>query len=386
MLGETALGGNRIRGYALERPATTPQTDQSAAAMATNPPRMRSLTDRPDSRETALPRRLVTIPTVAMALALLIPALIVMIPIAAVFDVVGRRRLGTVRLLMFGACYLLWEAIAVAAAFLLWIATGFGLFTDRPWSRRAHRRLQACWVDSLLGLARPLLGLRIEIEGADALRDGPLVMLCRHASMVDTLLPAHLLFHRGFGGRYVLKRELLWDPALDIIGHRIPNHFLDRSSADTEAELRALEQLARDATDGEAVVIFPEGTRWTADKCRRARAFLESSDPSLAARTPALTHTMPPRPRGTIAVFAGSPAADVVTMAHTGLEVLTGPVEALRLLPFRHPVRISLWRTPRSEIPVDHDGRVEWLTDEWARVDAWIDARSDAPRRVGGPF
>ena len=30
--------------------------------------------------------------------------------------------------------------------------------------------------------------------------------------------------------RYVLKRELLWDPCLDIVGQRVPNIFVDRDA------------------------------------------------------------------------------------------------------------------------------------------------------------
>ena len=204
------------------------------------------------------------------------------------------------------------------------------------------------------------------------LHDGPLIVLCRHASMVDTLLPAHVLHDRGFDLRYVLKRELLWDPALDIVGHRIPNHFLDRSNADTPSELAALEQLSAGAGDDEAIVIFPEGSRFTPQKREAALRRLEASDPDLAARLADLRHTLPPRPNGTAAVLAGCPLGDVVTFAHTGLEGLTGPLEALRLLPFRHPIRVSLWRTDRSEIPDGRDAQAAWLTDEWTRVDEWV--------------
>ena len=37
--------------------------------------------------------------------------------------------------------------------------------------------------------------------------------------------------------RYVLKRELLLDPCLDIVGNRLPNCFVARSGADAQADI-----------------------------------------------------------------------------------------------------------------------------------------------------
>ena len=54
-------------------------------------------------------------------------------------------------------------------------------------------------------------------------------MLCRHASLADSLVSAWVITSvAGMNPRYVLKRELLVDPCLDIVGNRLPNHFLDR--------------------------------------------------------------------------------------------------------------------------------------------------------------
>jgi len=323
-------------------------------------------------RDTTLTRRLVSIPAVFVGFVVLVPSLVVLVPVAALYDLVRGRNLPTVRMLLFGACYLGWEIVAVTASVGLWVATGFGLLVDRHWSIRAHRGLQARWLNSLLGLASTLLHLRLEITGAEALTSGPLVVLCRHASMVDTLIPAKLLCDAGLEFRYVLKTELLWDPALDIIGHRVPNHFVDRSGVNTSAELAALEQLARGAGNSESVVIFPEGTRWTPAKHERAIAKLAGTDPALAARQATRRFTMPPRPAGTLAVLRGAPEADIVILSYTGLEGLAGPLDALRVVPFRHTVKVDLRRIPRAEVPVDDAGRTEWLFEQWAAVDDWI--------------
>lgn len=307
-----------------------------------------------------------------VAFTVAVPALVVALPLGLLWDVVRGRDLPTVRMLVFGTVYLGWEVAASVAAGALWVATGFGRRVDRPWSRRAHRRLQAAWVRSLLATAGRVLRLRVHVEGADALAAGPIVLLARHASMVDTLIPASLLFDAGLGVRYVLKDELLWDPALDLVGHRLPNCFVDRSGANTERELAAVTALAAGTGVDEAVVIFPEGTRWSPSKRDAALARLAERSPERASRFDRHRHTLPPRPNGSVAALLGAAGADAVVMAHTGLEGLAGPRDALRTVPFRHPVRVGLWRVPRHQIPAEAAETADWLDEQWHRVDDWV--------------
>ncbi|MFM7068526.1 MAG: lysophospholipid acyltransferase family protein [Actinomycetes bacterium] len=317
-------------------------------------------------------RRAVSLPAVVLGLLLVVPLAVVMLPLLFVHDVVRYRRLPTVRLMVFGICYLAWEVVAVAACGLLWVVSGFGTVVHRPWSQHAHRRLQAIWVGSLLGCAERILGLRLNATGTEALSNGPLIVLCRHTSLLDTLIPAKLLIDRGFSVRYVLKDDLLWDPALDLVGNRLPNHFVDRSGTNTPAELQALQQLAATAGPTDALVIFPEGTRWTPAKRARVQAKLAEADPELASEMADRVHTMPPRAGGATSLLDGAPSADVVTLAYVGLDGLAGPREAIAAAPLRHPVVVELWRTPRAKVPDGDEDRGRWLRDEWGRVDNWV--------------
>lgn len=324
-----------------------------------------------------LRRRAITVPAVLVAVVTVAPLLMLALPILALVDLArGRTALPRARLAAFGVWYLGWEAVAVVASAGLWLAGGFGRTVMSARSQDRHADLQAAWVTSILGMARRLLRLDLDVEGADALgtapTDGPIIVLCRHASMVDTLVPAKLLFDRGYRVRYVLKDELLWDPALDIIGHRLPNCFIDRSSTDMAAELDGIGALAAGAGPRDALVIFPEGTRWSPEKRERAIERLRSTDPERAARAERLRTVMPPRPGGTLALLAGRPDADVVVVSHTGLEGLAGPKDALRLLPLRRPMRMSLRRVPRAEVPTTSAAQHDWLVDQWDEVDRWI--------------
>ena len=68
---------------------------------------------------------------------------------------------------------------------------------------------------------------------------------------------------------YVFKRELLWDPCLDIAGGHLGCHFARRDAGESEQEVRTLRQLAAELRPREGVIIYPEGTRWTPEKQQR---------------------------------------------------------------------------------------------------------------------
>src|SRR4030095_7187674 len=80
----------------------------------------------------------------------------------------------------------------------------------------------------------------------------------------DTLLPAVFASdpHRLRLGN-VMKRELLWDPCLDVVGQRTRNAFVRRGSAERDKELALLRQLAAAAGEKDGVLLFPEGTRFS---------------------------------------------------------------------------------------------------------------------------
>ncbi|MFM7064999.1 MAG: hypothetical protein ACKO04_16165, partial [Actinomycetes bacterium] len=57
-------------------------------------------------------RRAVSLPGVFLGLVVVVPLLVVLVPVLLVHDTVRYRRLPTVRLLLFGVCYLAWEVVA----------------------------------------------------------------------------------------------------------------------------------------------------------------------------------------------------------------------------------------------------------------------------------
>jgi 1-acyl-sn-glycerol-3-phosphate acyltransferase len=176
--------------------------------------------------------------------------------------------------------------------------------------------------------------------------------------------------------RYVLKRELLWDPCLDIVGNRLPNVFVDRFGDDSMGEVVRMQELARDLGPCDGILIYPEGTRFSEAKRRRALdRFQEKGDTEMLEYARSLTHVLPPRPGGTLGLLEAAPATDVVVCAHTGFEGAASLAQIWKGALVRQTIRVQFRRMPRDEIPAGRDARIAWIRGEWQRVDAWIESQ-----------
>ena len=315
-------------------------------------------------------RRAVTVPAVALGSAALGTTVGLWAPVAGAIDLArSGLRFPRVRLLSFAWAWTSLETFGAISASALWLA---GRADDAP----AHYALQRWWASRLVDALRLLADLRFEIHGLDQLAPGPLVVCARHVSIADALLPAWLLGQVGLRPRYVLKDDLLLDPSLDIVGQRVPNHFVDRVPDDRGAELTALEDLARGMGHADAAVIFPEGMVVT--DARRARAIerLEARDPERAARVAGLRLLAPVRPAGTAALLRGAPDADLVFLTHVGLEGLRRVTDAPAHVPLRSPVRVEIRRVARRDVPAAEDFP-DWLDEQWCRADATVSRVDD---------
>jgi 1-acyl-sn-glycerol-3-phosphate acyltransferase len=318
-------------------------------------------------------RRCTTIPGYGLLWVLVVALAPLGLPLLYAVDRAGGGRRARARLWLFAIVFLSYELAGVAVAGLLWLATLIwpGFRGER--ATAAHARLQSWWATGLFRAAARILRLTLEVEGANALKPGPLIVLMRHASLADSLLPAVVIASHGIRLRYVLKRELLWDPCLDVVGQRLPNAFIRRGSGDSAAELDRIAELGRNLAPDEGVLIYPEGTRFTPEKRARALERIAASGrPNLVARAHELTAVLPPRTAGVLALLDASTAADVLVLAHTGLEGLASVADILRLGASERHIHVRLWRVPRASIPAGPDARARWLYDEWARVDAFV--------------
>jgi 1-acyl-sn-glycerol-3-phosphate acyltransferase len=273
------------------------------------------------------------------------------------------------------------EIWGVGAALGLWLLTLGGRLVSRERYRQLHVSLQRAWSQVLFRGSMAVFSVRLHVEGQDRAARGPLVLLPRHSSTADTILASGLVAnpHRLYLG-YVFKRELLWDPCLDIVGRRLPNAFVDRSGKSSAEATAAVAELGRSLDEHSGVLLYPEGTRFSSEKKQRAIERLRRSGrDDLAERAEGFVHVLPPRLGGISALLDSAPEADLVFMAHTGFEAassfrrfLSGELE-------RSEVRVALWRIPAASVP--DTARESWFYDRWAEVDRWIEAqqRLEAP-------
>jgi 1-acyl-sn-glycerol-3-phosphate acyltransferase len=312
---------------------------------------------------------MITIPGVVLAFVLVSLGLPLLLATGLLVDLaraaVSRRPAMATRLIAFLWIYLLgqmWALPALAAAAML----GGKRAIDLTF------RLQDAWTWWNFDAMRAVFRLSFSVEGSDAIDPPPILLLARHASIVDTLLPAVFVTREhGIRLRYVLKRELLVDPALDVAGNRLPNHFVDRGPAGTEAETAAIRSLAQGMTPAEGVMIYPEGTRYSEEKRLRYTAPLVRKGGVIAELASDLERVLPPRPGGTLALLDAT-TADVVVLAHRGLEgfARVKDIWAGGLVGSR--VELKFWRVERVDVPGNRSDRVHWLFRLWNEIDDWV--------------
>jgi 1-acyl-sn-glycerol-3-phosphate acyltransferase len=324
---------------------------------------------------TALFRRVVLAPAVIALTVMLLTTIPVWLLVAAVLSPVVPGRLRPLRLLSLVMMHLILESLMLVELFGLWIASGFGFFIRRPFFERIHYDIVQTYLVIFFREARRVVRLKIVTEGdpPDAHPGDPLLVCCRHAGPGDSFTLMYALMHwYGREPRVVLKDTLAWDPAIDVILNRLPSRFISpHKGRDLEQEVGAL---ARNLDENDAFVIFPEGGNFTPERRQRAidklrRLGLES----MARRAEKMENVLAPRPGGLIAALDAAPDADVVLVAHTGLDHLLTVADVWRELPMDKQIIMRWWRVPRAEVPEGRDERIDWLFSWWERIDAWVD-------------
>lgn len=329
-------------------------------------------------------RRLLTIPLFVLACSALLVSLPLLLPLAAAVDLVRGRDLASARCLLLSVVYLSCEVVGIAACFGLWLVRGPWTGTDVAFYLRSNFILQRWWARTLYRGVERIFRMRIELDGADAVRAGPFILFLRHVSIGDTLLPAVFISDRhDLMLRYVFKRQLLWDPCLDIVGNRLPNCFVRRAS-EGQREIESVQRLADDLGPKDGVLIYPEGTRFTPRKRASILTRLAAGDDVNAyERAVALRHVLPPRLGGALGLLERATGVDAVFCAHIGFEGAGKFKDLLDGSLVRQRIRVHFWRVAADSIPKDAAGRAAWLYENWRRIDDWVDAQLRGDESAG---
>jgi 1-acyl-sn-glycerol-3-phosphate acyltransferase len=365
-------------------------------------------------------RRLVLAPVavvVAIAVAMLFPLLTVLMFVVSLAGLSWPRRMRGLRLLCFALTWLAADAAAVFMSQGLWLASGFGgRLNTEPYQAR-HYGIMHWFLDVVYQAAVRLFRLRIEVAGPEPAatgdatsphpgegatspapgegatspapgggatsQDRPVIVLSRHAGPGDSLLLVrYLLTECGRRPNVVMTAAMQFDPAVDVVANRLPNVFVRRRRTGTGQFVEQIERLAQRLESNGALVIFPEGGNWTPGRWqRRVRRLEQAGHDDLAARARAMPHLLPPRSGGALSAIAARPDADVIFVAHAGMDQLVSVGDVWRSLPMDHVVHAQWWRVPAEEVPrrEDHDSQVRWLYDWWQRIETWVSGQQLMP-------
>ncbi|WP_300011624.1 1-acyl-sn-glycerol-3-phosphate acyltransferase [Pseudonocardia sp.] len=320
-------------------------------------------------------RRTVLAPAMILLTVLVLTTLPVWLLLAAASSPLLPGRWRALRVLWVGVVAMVLECVLLVALFGLWLAAGFGAALRTPRMQYLHYQLAAWYLRVLYREAARALRLRVEVEGPspDDYLDRPLLVFCRHAGPGDSFLLIHALTNwYAREPRIVLTEAMQWDPALDVLFNRLPTTFVPgRGGAGLE---RRIGELATALDHDDAFVIFPEGGNFTQ---RRRLAGIErlraKGLEEMARRSEEMRRVLPPRPGGVAAALAAAPEADVVWVAHAGLDHLFTLADVWRELPLDGTVQMRWWQVPAAEVPRGEQAQVEWLYTWWKRIDDWVD-------------
>lgn len=321
-------------------------------------------------------RRALTYSLVFVGFTVLLGTSPVWLPVALIVDAFRRVHLSTTRAICFILLYLFCQVWGLLAMLFIW------LFYSRNYARYMDRMfwIEFTWGYWLGQTGIRLFGMKIHLEEEYEWGHRPAILLIRHASITDTFVP--LIFACAIHGqqlRYVMKRELEWDPCLDLAVNRMPHLFVVRGSKHSEKEVEAIASMMDGVTEKGGVVIFPEGTRYTPSKRERiVEKLRELGEDDVLKWAERYRHVLPPRVGGPLALFerAAEMGADIVFCAHTGLERSSTFKDSFNGSLVGTDVYIRFWGEPASALPDGDDARKEWLFEQWKKIDDYVEEHS----------
>jgi hypothetical protein len=236
--------------------------------------------------------------------------------------------------------------------------------------------------------ARWLFGLRVEVVPASKSGRKPMRAPCPGPSSScsgtpgpgDTFLLLYgLLANAGRRSLLALKHTLALDPRIEVPLGRVPHSFIDPGGHGDQAV----------ALISDLVAGLETGTRWSSS----LKAVTHPWPPPPRHRRPAAPG---PAPRGRQAApdrpcaaaapvrhferYRCPPHADLVIVAHTGLDHLDSTAAVWQGIPLQRRLQVTWWRIPAGDVPSGKDASTEWLNGQWMRVDDWIDRYAASSR------
>jgi 1-acyl-sn-glycerol-3-phosphate acyltransferase len=325
-------------------------------------------------------RRSISIPVYLCLAAVVLAGLPLWCTLAALCDVlrgeIKNAKLPLLRATLFFALYFCAEVIGIASAALVWAFSFGGILMGRARYQGVNAALQRWFTGAIFHGSIRIFSMTVETVGQEQATRGPYVLFLRHTSTADTVLAAALLANpNSVVLRYVVKRELLWDPCLDLVGSRLRNAFVGRDGSDTEGAIECVKALANDLDAASGILIYPEGTRFSPEKLAARKAQSPASEVMQK-----FTHVLPPRLGGALALLSccREKQLDLVILDHCGFDGAASFASFFGGGLVGKTLKARVRRIPFAQIP-SSEQQSEWLFQTWLETNAWVAANSGTP-------
>lgn len=331
--------------------------------------------------------RIISIPGFILTFIFVLATLPLTLSVAFITDLIRKKQWATTRCLIFLLTYVSIDVASLAMAFVFYFTSL--AYLGKKGKARLERWtywLQAWWGRMLFLGAMRVFGITLDIDEPEGMNKGPLMLFLRHASLPDVTLAGQLFIVRyRMKIRHIIKRELLWEPCLDVGGRWVPTFFVRRNTDDNVKELAGIRRLMENVkNEDDGVMIFPEGTRFTPKKRDRVlQKLAEKGDAYLLEKARAFKNVLPPRFGGSLALLEGNRAkAYAVFVGHYGFEAANRAINLLNGSLVNKTIKVKLWKVPFENIPKTHDERIEWLLEHWKRLDDWVEEHRLADQKL----
>lgn len=325
---------------------------------------------------------MVTIPGTCLLTAIVVALLPIVVPILGLIDMARRQDFRLVRFYVSIVVLIGLHPIGLAMLFVAFLRGG------RLWGAPLEREIrltaksEAWWANAMVRAAMYIYRMRMVVEGAESLANGRVLIFMRHTSILDTMLPLSVIGHPfAKHVRYVMKREVLWNPCVDVVGHRIPTAFVRRGGTRDTSDIEQVMWIAENLGPEGIVIIYPEGTRFTPEKQAKRLADIQKNNPELFDRARALQNVLPPHLGGSLALLSRKTDHAVAFCGHVGIEGAGKMSDWVGGALLDRTIRIRFFPVPSNDVPTQDAARIDWLYQHWQNVDAWIEAQKAPSRR-----
>lgn len=239
------------------------------------------------------------------------------------------------------------------------------LFSIR-WSRKLTSMIFGHWLAMWPFFFEKINKTRVVFSGHRVSEGERVMVLCNHRTEVDWMYIWSLALRKKSVGsvKYVLKSSVRNAPVFGWAFHVLEFLPIDRKWQVDELVFESMLSTFKNPQDPLWLVIFPEGTDYTEEKCSRSQEFAEEHG------LPKLHHVLLPRTKGVYACLAHlRDSIDAVYDLTIGYKNRCPLFIDNALGTDPKEVHIHIKRIPISDIPLTETEVSAWLVKEFSRKD-----------------